>query len=190
MVDFADIKEKARRFFLGRTGVYTISAGVKKLNVNSVKRTVSTSPVRTEVSVLDSHIVNWSREPAKGQRLDLFISSPQVRGGILPFFEMIKPGKLPLLSRQVQVHEAKEDMLKIPQTRSNRAATLPDKFKKKGIIAFFYPLIQDCVVKSVLEKESGTLHVWYNQNCRKKRGQVLCLVSDVGKSPPLSWRWF
>ncbi len=186
-MDIKSVKEGLRRLFLGRVSVKALPlwSDREDFSVRSAKRTVQVLRLRPPVSVAKAHFTAWNRGTAKGHRLELFISPPKAKGRSLALDCKVFGRKG--FNRKVKVSRYIKRISSLPQMRPNLVSYV-DKEKKKGIMALFYPVIEECVIKSALEKESGSLYVWYNPSCNGPP-KVLCLVPDPGKRPPLAWRW-
>jgi hypothetical protein len=81
---------------------------------------------------------------------------------------------------------------KTPITRRNRINFLksPPKFERSTLLALYSPLFQEKIVKSALDKSSGNLLFWYD-NERVKAGEKyhLLLLRVFGGEEPLKWLW-
>lgn len=185
------IKESIKRFFLGKVSVKGIEIPMverKSLEIFSHRRSTEVFKLRADVSVAEARFATWNSGLAKGHRFDLFISPPKAKGSslLLDFKAQVSGGKV--VSTKVQPQNGIKSISSLPQRRRNLASYTSDKKRRKEILALFYPVIKECVVKSALEKESGWLYVWYNPSCYGSP-HMLCLVPDPGKRPPLAWRW-
>jgi hypothetical protein len=83
-------------------------------------------------------------------------------------------------------------IMKTPITRRNRlhfVKSLP-KFERASALALYSPIFQEKVVKSALDKGSGNLLFWYD-NDRPKTGERhhLLLLRVFGGEEPLKWVW-
>lgn len=193
-MSFSSIKEGLRRFFLGKVVISGLSfpagIGSHPVIVRSSRREVPVFSVRSSVKVAEARCARWNGMKVEGQVFDLFISPPSAKNGLPSMggnvsvktkgalFSIASTGTTNGLSL----------MSRLPQTRRNMVSSITDKTRHRDVIALFYPVIKECVVKSALEKESGSLYVWYNPSCQGSP-HILCLVSDPGKRPPLSWKW-
>lgn len=185
------IREKIKRFFLGKVSVKSLPvfmSGRSSLGVYSCSRRVPVSSLQTKVTVAKARFATWKKEVAKGHKFDLFISPPKAKGFSLSLDFRSKVSGGSVDSVKVKAHGDLKRVSALPQKRPNLSAYISDKKRKKEVLALFYPLIKECVVKSALEKESGALYVWYNPSCYGSP-RVLCLVPDPGKRPPLAWKW-
>jgi hypothetical protein len=90
---------------------------------------------------------------------------------------------------------AKSAMMRIqrtPITRRNRINFLksPPKFERSTLLALYSPIFQEKVAKSALDKASGNLLFWYD-NERVKAGEKyhLLLLRVFEGEEPLKWLW-
>jgi hypothetical protein len=83
-------------------------------------------------------------------------------------------------------------MKRLPLVLKNRINFLKKqmKFEKATMLALFYPVYQEKVTKSALDKGSGNLFIWYD-NDRVKSGEKyhLLLLRVFGGEEPLKWVW-
>lgn len=191
---FSSIKEGLKRFFWGKVLVsgfaFPLETGARPLAVCSSRREISVFPVRSAVRVAEARCAEWNGMKARGRVLDLFISPPKIEGGPVGIGGSRPPQARGALFSKARstVRDGEALISRLPQVRRNMASSWSDKTGQKNVIALFYPVIKEGVVKSALEKESGSLYVWYNPSCQGA-SHILCLVSDPGKRPPLSWKW-
>lgn len=185
------IKDSIKRFFLGRVSVKKIHIPIaegRDLSILSHRKMTEVFRLRSDVSVANARFATWNRGLTKGHRFDLFICPPKAKGStlFLDFKASVSGGRI--MTTKIRPHEGIKSISSLPQRRHNLASYISDKKRKKEIMALFYPVIKECVIKSALEKESGWLYVWYNPSCYGSP-HMLCLVPDPGKRPPLAWRW-
>jgi hypothetical protein len=79
----------------------------------------------------------------------------------------------------------------LPQERSNRLHWQTVKPAKEGemLLAWFGPIVQDAVVKMTLNKQHGTLLIWYNPTSRHFESKGLYLSRRLGVRGDFEWRW-
>lgn len=197
-VSLAEIGKKLSRIFLGRITVHNIAAGreVRALVIATHARTLETYPVRSTPRVGAALFVEWKHSTARaagpilGSRLDQRLKvapisfdrlrTPKVKGGMTTF------------EKRCAAHDGRRHLLKMPQTRRNRANFLknPPRFAKSSLLAFFSPVFQDCVAKSSLDKASGRLMLWYDEHRRAAgRPSHLLLFRVFEGKEPLRWVW-
>jgi hypothetical protein len=96
------------------------------------------------------------------------------------------------LKRRAAARNAIRRIRKQPFILKNRINFLKKqlKFEKATLLALFYPVYQEKVTKSALDKGSGNLFIWYD-NDRVKSGEKyhLLLLRVFGGEEPLKWVW-
>ncbi|MBQ9434011.1 MAG: hypothetical protein IJU26_07325 [Synergistaceae bacterium] len=61
--------------------------------------------------------------------------------------------------------------------------------KNEAVLAWYWPIVQDAVIKLALNNQRGTLLVWYNPQSRhgKAKGAYLIRRLGLGEKPELRW---
>ena len=79
----------------------------------------------------------------------------------------------------------------IPQEKENRLPWLKERPKRPGeiILAWFGPIIEDALVKLALNKQRGTLLIWYNPHSRRFNPRGLYLYRRLGLKEKPGWQW-
>ena len=79
----------------------------------------------------------------------------------------------------------------IPQEKENRLSWLKERPKRPGeiILAWFGPIIEDALVKLALNKQRGTLLIWYNPHSRRFNPRGLYLYRRLGLKEKPGWQW-
>ena len=195
---FSDIGRKLSRLFLGRIVVRKVGELHREEPpaVMTHFRTISTSPIRKVPRVGAALFVKWkkTRAIAAGSMLGPQLTK-HFRVNDIPLTRMerinVTQYKLHLKKRAV----AKSGMWRIkrlPQTRRNRLHYFKKqpKFEKASLLALYSPLFHDKVKKSALDKSSGNLVFWYD-NERVKLGDRyhLLLLRVFDGAEPLKWVW-
>lgn len=199
------IRENLARLFLGRVSVRFSPACIGSPEVKTIKRAVELRTLRPPARVVGTVMA--------GAAMDSLVS-----GGALPFRETVLGVKArnfpvrvaPSVARgwkcgifgraavksvkfsQIVTRKNLKKALHLPQERESRLFFARGKLppgKQEIPLAFFWPLIQDGVVKSVLNKEKGTLFVWYNPHSRAFFPGGLLLLRRLGPGGGTEWRW-
>jgi hypothetical protein len=96
------------------------------------------------------------------------------------------------IARRAAARNAISRMRRTPCTRHNRLSFIKNqpKFEKASLLALYTPIFQQKVARSVLDKASGNLLFWYD-NERVKSGEKyhLLLLRVFGGGEPLRWVW-
>ncbi|MBQ7544010.1 MAG: hypothetical protein IJT02_03605 [Synergistaceae bacterium] len=74
-----------------------------------------------------------------------------------------------------------EDKLKFQRNR-------PAVLRNEVIIAWYWPIVDNAVIKLALNKQRGTLLVWYKPGSRHGKAKGLYLIRRLGQAKP-EWRW-
>ena len=95
------------------------------------------------------------------------------------------------LQRAKRVRHGLMRIANFPIYRKNRLNFIknPPKIEKATILALFSPIFRDSVIKTVLDKSSGNLLVWYERKRVSGEPQHLLLVRVFGAKEPLQWIW-
>lgn len=195
---FSDIGRKLSRLFLGRIVVRRVGElhREKMPAVMTHFRTISTSPIRKIPRVGAALFIKWkeTRAIAAGGML-----GPQLmkhfRVNDIPLTRMERMNvtryKL-LIKKRAAAKSGMWRIERLPHTRRNRLQYLKGKpkFEKASLLALYSPLFQDKVKKSALDKSSGNLVFWYD-NERVKQGDRyhLLLLRVFNGAEPLKWVW-
>ena len=65
----------------------------------------------------------------------------------------------------------------------------PQLAKNEMILAWFWPIVDNAVIKLALNKQRGTLLVWYNPDSRHAKPRGLYLIRKLGLGEKPEWRW-
>lgn len=80
----------------------------------------------------------------------------------------------------------------LPQERENILKTMknrPETAKGEVILACFGPIVEGSVLKLALNKQRGTLLVWYKSSSRQLKAKYVYLVRRFGAGEKPEWRW-
>jgi hypothetical protein len=194
----SEIGRKLSRLFLGRIVVRSLGdlKRAEPAKIMTHFHQVGINPMRAESRVRSALFVKWksARAVSAGNLLNgRFLENFKVRSVRLPV-----PRKNIVRRHRFNIEEraaARRAMRRIartPITRRNRlhfVKSLP-KFERASVLALFSPIFQEKVVKSALDKGSGNLLFWYD-NDRPKTGERhhLLLLRVFGEEEPLKWVW-
>ena len=91
----------------------------------------------------------------------------------------------------VRVSSELERALQLPQERGNRLQWQRVRPKAPGemILAWYGPIVEGAVVKLTLNKQRGTLLIWYNPQSRHFNSKGLYLYRRLGAKEKPEWRW-
>lgn len=190
-LNFLKLRQTLARLFLGRIAVYSLSKGPRCVRVATLRCIVDIHRVLPEVHIsslsLLSKIEPRNLSPQGGVILHKKCSSYKISfcgtGCHVACYSALL--SLP------HIYDGRDKMFLLPQTRQNRSSYIREKLGEDGLIflAYFSPVIQKAVLKSILNKETGTLLIWYNSQSRSFFSQGLALFSPIGGKGGLVWKW-
>ncbi|WP_281746129.1 hypothetical protein [Thermanaerovibrio acidaminovorans] len=192
--------EALGRIFLGRVRVRSglrsrmgrVLGGLPHRELRVIRRAL-------EARFISASFVRWrSVRVASASRWVLDPRSVRVSGGLsLPEGRVLgfrvrekEPwvGTVPL-GRCPAVLEGLGLVASLPQERSNRIRYAPMELKGASAIALFYPIMRDIVKRSVLDKRSGRLLLWYHGAQSGGKPARLLMVRVFGAEDPIRWVW-
>lgn len=65
----------------------------------------------------------------------------------------------------------------------------PDSVKGEAVLACYGPIVEGGVLKLALNKQRGTLLVWYKAGSRQLKAKYLYLIRRLGLGGKPEWRW-
>ena len=116
---------------------------------------------------------------------------PGVHGHLLGRNRLDSPGRILPLS--VFLRCDRDRIASLPHERTSRLSRLkirPAALRADEIpLALYYPILEKNLEKSILNKENGTLLLWYNSTSRISSSRALLLLRRTGREGGLEWRW-
>ena len=97
-----------------------------------------------------------------------------------------------MASSKIRVWNGYKKMLALPQERTNRLKfikTRPQVTNGEMILAWYGPIVDGAVIKLALNKQRGTLLVWYNPRSRQFSAKGVYLIRRLGLGSKPEWRW-
>ena len=85
--------------------------------------------------------------------------------------------------KQIQaLPQERKNMLKFQKKRPNIA-------NNEMLLAWYGPIVEGAVEKLVLNKQRGTLLIWYNPGSRQFKARGVYLIRRLGLGSKPEWRW-
>lgn len=194
----SEIGRKLSRLFLGRIVVKTPGELHREEppTVSTHFRAADVQMMRPEPRVGSALFVKWkkSRPKSAGSLLGGNLLRGFKVSGVSFDMHMKNPVKKYRLSldKRAVAKNGMWRMKRLPQMRKNRLNYLrvKPKFERATLLALYSPLFQSKVKRSALDKASGNLLFWY-ENDRIKLGERyhLLLLRVFSGSEPLKWVW-
>ena len=188
-----DVKNYFCRHFLGLVKVNSVSPTMNEPQILSHKRDIAvhTSQIEAQMKVVSANFFPCSGISCSSRG---FRFSSQLVNVNEAKVKRYTPDKLmfhTFSKLKTKVHNRTKQALTLPQERVNRLQWQPVRPKKEGemVLAWFGPIVEDAVAKSTLNKQRGTLLIWYNPQSRRFDTKGLYLYRRLGVNENLEWRW-
>jgi len=206
-VSSEDIRTYLARLFLGKAKVRSLRPQGKEVVLRTVGRVVETHPLRPPERVLGSALYGSAMDVlVKGSCISKAVHEAvkgNIRGGTFSFDgRLAVKGEKVVRDRRVFLHSlggftvrcigAVGRITPLPIEVRNRLPWFRGRSNslKKGevLLALYSPILEEGLLKSVLNKERGTLLVWYNPR-RAWKARSLFLVRNFSSGGSLEWKW-
>ncbi len=178
----------------GHVDVHTVDAFVTELvPVHGPRRRVETYTLTPDTSV-NVHSVELPKD--RRCRVDGFKLSqkaPNVQG-FRPKHYTKHDVRMHTISlrRKINIFKGVKKMQSLPIELENKLKfqnNKPAVSKNEVILAWYWPIVDNAVIKLALDKQRGTLLVWYNPNSRHGKAKGLYLIRRLGFGEKPEWRW-
>ena len=190
-MSLAEIREYFSRHFLGRVRVNRCDPPLPPPVCHLLRRTVETHPIRTRMRVLSAELFSVGGMSCSHRGFRFSSQPVRVRGSRITRYvpQEIAVGRMSPLS--VCVLSDLKRAFRLPQERENRLQWQRSRPRAPGemILAWYGPIVEGAVVKLALNKQRGTLLIWYNPQSRHFNPRGLYLYRRLGKDEKPEWRW-
>jgi len=193
MVSREDIRKYFSRYFLGRIPVHSFSFNERKVSTLKISRSiiVHKGAVKTKIISPLKYACGKLACVSSGMRMKSLYT--KVLGDKIKSYASgdIKAKKIPLKS-VVRIRKWQKKFALLPQERRNRLSFI-HKSERVNVenelnLAYFQPIIHDNVIKLVLNKQNGSLFIWYNSIARCFEPKGLYMYKRFGEKD-IDWRW-
>lgn len=193
MVSKEGIREYFSRHLLGRLNIFSVPIGDHEVKSLSLKRKIDILGSLMKPRVVSPARFTLGKIVCISNGIKFGNFNVPVHGGRV---EKYAPGEIkvkkPAFKFSIKQKKWKKGFISLPQERHNRLKFIPfsSRISRKGELnlAYFYPIIEDIVARLVLNKQDGTLFVWYNQNVRGFAPKGLYMYKRMGEKD-VDWRW-
>ena len=190
--------DSLRRFFVrhitARPEVHTVDAFVTELvPVHTLRKTVNTYTIKPDIKVTVRSVEFPEKRKCSVNGFKPAIDSPKVMGFKVKILTKhdIKTHGLPP-RRKLNVWKATKKMQAMPIELHNKLKFQKDRLKvakNEAVLAWYWPIVDNAVIKLALNKQRGTLLVWYNPGSRHGKARGLYLIRKLGLGEKPEWRW-
>lgn len=157
-----------------RVDTYSVKPGVK-INLSKpfdFERKIKCGSARLDFSALE-------KIKTKKYKIKRY-TKQDVKAHNLSFNKKIRTWKL---LKQIQaLPQERQSMLKFQKNRINVASN-------EMILAWYWPIVDKAVLKLALDKQRGTLLIWYKPGSRQNTARGVYLIRRLGIGEKPEWRW-
>jgi hypothetical protein len=186
-----ELKDYFCRHFLGRVKVNRLPTGMEAPQVASCKREIVTHPIRTQINVTGSSLFVANNIVCSSRGFRFSSQLVRIRGAKIARYAMGELKVRTFSKLKTAVRENVKRVSVLPQERTNRLQWQSVRPKKDNemLLAWFGPIVEDAVMKLTLNKQQGSLLIWYNLQSRRFDAKGLYLYRRLGARVNLEWRW-
>lgn len=187
-----EIRSYFARHVLGRLRVRCGTPAMEPPAVGTLRRRAEVHPMRTRMQVRAPALLSFRGGlecSSRGFRFSRDLV--RVRGERVRRRVPTAAAARVSLIRSVRPKDGLRRVLALPQERGNRLTARMPRPRLPGVavLAWYGPLIEGAVVKLALNRQRGTLFIWYNPRSRHFKPAGLFLARRLGAGAKLEWLW-
>ena len=189
------LRRTLARTFTSRPKVHTIDAFMRELlPVRTVRKSVEIYTLKPDMTANVRSLDLSSINPVcKVNGFTPEITAPKVTGFKVKQLTKhdIKTHGLPK-RRKINIWTGTKKMQSMPIELHNKLKFQKDRpkvAKNEAVLAWYWPIVDSAVIKLALNKQRGTLLVWYNPGSRHAKPKGLYLIRRLGLDEKPEWRW-
>ena len=193
MVNREDIRKYFSRYFLGRIPVHSVRFDDREVSINKLCRNIEVHGKTVKARIISPLKFTCGKLACVTSGITMKKMNAKVLGDRIKKYVSgeIKTKKVSLRIA-VKLHRWRKEFSLLPQERRNRLSFIPKNERINNInefnLAYFQPIIHDIVMKLVLNKQNGSLLVWYNSINRNYNPKGLYMYKRIGDKD-IDWRW-
>ena len=193
MVNKEDIRKYFSRCFFKRVPVYSVQIGERKLNAIKLSRNINVFGKTIKARIISPLKFACKRLTCVSNGMRIKNMFAKVLGDRIKRYASgeIKAKNISL-KIAVKLRRWHKEFTLLPQERRNRLSFIPKNernFNENELnLAYFQPIIHDNVAKLVLNKQNGSLLIWYNSISRNSSPKGLYMYKHYGDKD-VDWRW-
>ena len=189
------LRRTLARTFTAHPEVHTIDAFMTELlPVHTVRQSVETYTLTSKLAANVRHVdISKIDFTCKVDGFNPEMQPPKIMGFKVKQLTKrdIKTHGLPK-RRKINIWKATKKMQAMPIELHNKLKFQKDRPKvaqNEAVLAWYWPIVDNAVIKLALNKQRGTLLVWYNPGSRHAKARGLYLIRKLGLGEKPEWRW-
>ena len=193
MVSREDIRKYFSRYFLGRIPVHSLYVSEHKVDVLSSNRKIQIHKGSVKARIISPLQFACGKLACVSSSMEMRNLSATILGGRIKSYARgdTKAKGIPL-KIAVKLRKWRKQFALLPQERRNRLSFIHKNErvvnKNEFNLAYFQPIIHDNVSKLILNKQNGSLLIWYDPIGRYYDPKGLYMYKRLGDKN-IDWRW-
>jgi len=193
MVNREDIRKYFSRYFWGRVPVHSLCFNERKIDILGFNKNVKVYKGTVKARIVSPLQFACEKLACVSNGMKMKNLFAKVLGGRIKSYA---PGEIKAkgypLKISVKLQKWRKQFALLPHERRNRLSFIPIgervADKNEFNLAYFQPIIHDSVAKLVLNKQNGSLFIWYNSISRCFEPKGLYMYKRLGEKD-VDWRW-
>ena len=187
-----EIRDYFRRLFLGKVRVHSLSTpgSASAVEIRTGKRTIAVHKGASAARVVSVSLVGTRSILCSSKTLQMRSLSRDAKGvAIVPYPAEVRGCALGELASGIR--NGMRLMRVLPQERVNRSSYVTRRplSGKRIFLAYYSPVIRDAILKTALNRQKGTLLIWYNLESRAQTPYGTYLMKKIGGGGGFEWEW-
>ena len=187
-----EIRDYFRRLFLGKVRVHSLSTpgSASAVEIRTGKRTIAVHKGASAARVVSVSLVGTRSILCSSKTLQMRSLSRDAKGvAIVPYPAEVRGCALGELASGIR--NGMRFMRVLPQERVNRSSYVTRRplSGKRIFLAYYSPVIRDAILKTALNRQKGTLLIWYNLESRAQTPYGTYLMKKIGGGGGFEWEW-
>ena len=193
------MKNYFSRHVLKRIAVYKYNDfALEKPEIKISRKKIETYPLNTDLKIKTTELLDFHDNlscNAQGFRFSdrLLELANHVHGDKVRRYSKheVKIRKFSGM-KKIRTWKALQRIIAIPQERTNRLKwqrKRPQLSPGEMVLAWYGPIVDGAVLKLALNKQRGTLLVWYNHRSKQFKSRGVFLFRRLGLGEKPEWRW-
>ena len=187
-----EIRDYFRRLFLGKVRVHSLSTpgSASAVEIRTGKRTIAVHKGASAARVVSVSLVGTRSILCPSKTLQMRSLSRDAKGvAVVPYPAEVRGCALGELASGIR--NGMRLMRVLPQERVNRSSYVTRRplSGKRIFLAYYSPVIRDAILKTALNRQKGTLLIWYNLESRAQTPYGTYLMKKIGGGGGFEWEW-
>lgn len=187
-----EIRDYFRRLFLGKVRVHSLSTpgSASAVEIRTGKRTIAVHKGASAARVVSVSLVGTRSILCSSKTLQMRSLSRDAKGvAVVPYPAEVRGCALGELASGIR--NGMRLMRVLPQERVNRSSYVTRRplSGKRIFLAYYSPVIRDAILKTALNRQKGTLLIWYNLESRAQTPYGTYLMKKIGGGGGFEWEW-